>query len=189
MKSKISSLLSGAEHEKWVKKNLNTPIKVANNDFVLGLLWGEIIWRSLLSKHTSGYNLINLPLTEEEREKENILNKTWLDGYFALKANMTAEENDLYNKSKALFKDYRSYAKSISIKYLPHALTYTDRVIWRPNDIKEFFNGIETFLWNTDMCEYSFTEKDIVITEERLFRVYELTIAFTLSDLKESNGD
>lgn len=186
MITKFRQWIDSSEYKEWKEKRLNTPLEDVDNDFVLGLLIGEIIWVTLLSKYTEREELF----TKEEQDEYNKLSDESCDAYFDAPRHLsdgreihelTPEERKLAYESTERFNKYIDYSNSLLVKYLPHKLEYKELQFWKPLDINVFCNGINNFLWNTDECCYTIDSSDISIEEDRLIRKYIMRIVFKLN--------
>lgn len=153
-----------------------------HSDQLIGWLVGEIIWLRKLDTHTER-NLIENIVTPEEKAEYERLDKIWYNGTNYGNQRVSEEEN------KIQWNAYRNYAKSLRIKYLPHEIEYRDWAGYDITNMKEFFTGINSFLWNTDHCSYTFTKDDIEIKRDVCLDANLLIIKFTLDDLVEKENE
>ncbi len=162
-KSKLSLLF---RFKRWLK-NLRPISKYQK----FGLLYGEIIWYKHLCNYTEN-NLIENLVTEDERLKYHTLTESWYK-------NKTSN-----SPSNEYWVEYREYTKELFRKYFPASITYKDWTflnIASKKDISRFFDGINTYLWNTDECCYVCTQEDIKLKKYRgTMRNSYLEITFVL---------
>jgi hypothetical protein len=132
-----------------------------DNDKVIGLLLGEVIWLRKLNKFTE--HLVEVKYcTEDEKKEYNTLSNVWYD-------KVTANRH-LQNSSYRAPKEwitYRQYANFLCEKYCPAEIEFRDYFYANIINKKSFYEGIRSFLWDTDACSYTFSENDIeFITDE-----------------------
>ncbi len=148
-----------------------------HTDWTIGILMGEIIWCRKLTMHRSDYVLETLATAEEKAEYKRA-SDAWFDT-----GSYGSNKNEELNKK--LWIEYRTYARSLNIKYLPHEIEYSSFVPFDITDVERFVKGITRFLWDTDACHYTFTKDDVQLSRDSCFQATLLRIKFTLSDLVE----
>lgn len=150
---------------------------VPHTDWTIGLLMGEIIWCRKLKMHTEDSMLRDLATTEEKAEYKR-LEDIWSDGGNYGKTKDEAEKDQDWE-------NYRAYARSLDIKYLPNYIEYSEFVPFDLTDMESFFKGVRSYLWDTDHCHYVFKQEDISLKREPCMKANLLKIKFTLDYLVE----
>lgn len=156
----------------------NITRKRLSQAYKYGLLIGEIVWYKSLSTFNE-FDLIEKFCTQEEKEEYNKLDKIWYKNV------------DEKKESKIEWENFRNYAKSLHIKYFPHNIEFSGHYLFKEykgKQLKDFFKGIECYLWNTDNCAYSFSVEDIKLDKFKPRRSLYVIINFTLSYIKENNN-
>ncbi len=152
-----------------------------HSDRLIGWLVGEIIWCRKLMMFTED-SLIETMVTPEEKAEYERLNNVWFAGGRYGKNTIT----ELLHKQD--WENYRTYARALHIKYMPHEIEHSELVGYDITDVAAFARGIEEFLWNTDHCCYTFTKEDIEIRRMVGMHSNLFKIKFKLDYLVDSNN-
>lgn len=163
---------------------------VPQDDFIMGLLAGEIIWRSKLSKYTE-HRLIEQVCSEEEKIQYNTFNDVW-----SKKVNENRHLSHYANSAPDEWKTYRDFARKLHLNYFPHEVEYRSSIPYTINNVESFYKGIESYLWNTDECGYVFKQEDIIFKDYRkmgtsltiIFKQDYLDPKYNLNDTSISNN-
>lgn len=126
-------------------------------DYITGTLVGEIIWLRYLSKYTETSLIATLPIEEQIEYKR--LNDRWF------KQKEQEKIDNFWHK-------YRDYANSLTKKYFPEKVEYVSGILYTITNLEEFFNGVKSYLWNTDECCYTFTRENIIIEDLEILGCY-----------------
>jgi len=100
----------------------------------------------------------------------------------SLLKNITNLIEQLPQKDIPHFEKYikqRKFDDALIEKYYPKTVNFADHIYFEIEDKQQFYNGVRTFLWDTDHCCYRFTIDDIIVGDS--YRTRYLTITFTLA--------
>jgi hypothetical protein len=146
-------------------------------DFQIGGLVGSLIWTRMghlwIDSHNppvagvSTYKGLK-ELEQEDTLKWTSLSDAWYISHQEDQRSSPYEEFwkfDRSEKSENLWKELKQLERELRDKYLPNPFIYREDELKLSNikDMDLFLDGIITYLWNTDFCQYSLKKEDIQI--------------------------
>ena len=151
-----------------MKRKVNRPMPNDNEnllssvffekDYVIGMLLGEIVWRTKMPTLSNDYiqSGVVISVSEEDRMRGEELNNILSANY----------PNDPKSKE---WLDWLAYNLEMAFKYLPHTFEYRTILPIETNDL--VIKGIRDYLWGSDGCPYSLDLSDIKIIENKFLTI------------------
>jgi hypothetical protein len=130
-------------------------------EFIIGSLMGEIAWQNTLPtlSHDPCQSGVVLQVSEEDVKFQSELSDIWYK-----------------TKKKSDWDEYQMARKLIAEKYLPKEVTHKyEKYIEVTDEVK---NGLISYLWNTDGCNYSCDANDIIVTNEIFMHFTKVTFIY-----------
>lgn len=161
------------EEERWKQERIEYKNKLTS-DFQLGFYVGEYIVDNYLP--TLSTDSVRSRNVIEVSQEDEIENKRLLEEWFGTTRFNGGEEE---NGNKEKWNLYRQHSIMLEKKYLPSELICNFGVLNIQN-MDEFKKGLQSSLWDCDICSYNIEPEHIKIYDDEDVRF--TTIEFKLGD-------